>query len=153
MENPNIGSQSPAVTVQQQSWETVLALITTTSAQLNDRLAQIDSKLEFLPNIMRTLNDHYNRLDSLEQTVINSATASSASDNKLTVSGIPPTVGDDPTSIVERVFTALNTQNLMSHVLSVRPLVRKDTAPTQSSQRAGSAAVTTRLSFIVTLTS
>ena len=42
---------------------------------------------------------------------------------------MPFTIKDDPKIVIEKVFTALKTQNLVSHVLYTHPLVRKDVPP------------------------
>ena len=104
-----------------------MAHIATTSSQLAEFIAhqrQINVKLDCLPEILKTLKDHSDRLVSLERAVAQhpSASASSValSGSDLTVSGIPAMIQDEPGLVVEKVFVALGLQNLLSHVLSVR---------------------------------
>ena len=137
-----------------------MAHIATTSSQLAEFIAhqrQINAKLDCLPEILKTLKDHSDRLVSLERAVAQhpSASASSValSGSDLTVSGIPAMIQDEPGLVVEKVFVALGLQNLLSHVLSVRLLTKTDRASVGLPSGASSTGKTTRLSYVVALTS
>ena len=118
---------------------------------------QINAKLDCLPEILKTLKDHSDRLVSLEPAVAQHPSTSASSvaltGSDLNVSGIPAMIQDEPGLVVEKIFVALRLQNLLSHVLSVRLLTKADRASVGLPSGASSAGKTIRLSYVVALTS